>query len=963
MHATGDVVLERYVLDSMLGRGAMGEVWKARDQARGEFVALKWMLAASEVRDVELLQRWEREAEVLGRLNHPNIVRLLGHTEELLVMEWVSGGSLRQRLQSPLQPEQALPMCLDLADALARVHRLGIIHRDLKPENILLAEDGSVRLSDFGIAHLRGQAPLTGEGALLGTLAYLSPEACQGQSADPSQDLWSLGVILYEMLEGRRPYEAPSAWELIQKIITEPVPRLRREHPPGWADLLGRLLSRQPELRLRSARQLGAELEMLQEVHLLPLVSRPQTGEEQTTISLASRLNLPDEATPWVGRVEELRRLQTALEQHRVVTLLGPGGLGKSRLGREFAARSLAAFGGLAYWVPLAPLTQPSQLASAVAERLGIAFAGELSQERQVSRHLNSLGSCLLILDNFEHLVEAAPQVSRWLSDCPGLKVLTTSRRPLKLREEQLVVLGGLGQKEARELFQECCRARGVMLEEAHEPQVERIIRATQALPLGLELAAGQLGYLSLTELADELEHSLDLLDSGYVDADQRERGMASVFQSSWERLLPAEQRQLAELSFFRGGFTREAAQEVTGARLPVLVSLCEHSLMRRLPSQRFEVHEQVRQLALRRLPTDSDLAARHAAWVAAWMDCVQNRIRTLEQPLAQSLRQIEDEQANLHLAWGWISEHGRWELWGGGWYGWLTFFDLYGRNHELENDYLRPLQGVAPGFQLARAINLNRLGQAPEGLALFESALAALDTPTSQACRAYGLVQKALITQNRDPEQAEPEQWVAEALPVLQQHRFATGLSLAYTALAVAAWTRRRDKAASQQLATQALDQVGGNPHPTGRLNLHWAHLALAQGEVELARQHAQRGLELARQVHDHYYHAYAHLILGLASLLEGAENQAEQWLRRALEESWPHRLSSVTLQALLGLAELCWRRQRLGPAARLLGPVERMRLPWSARAGYDSLCHQLTPVPGGLEQVIADLPSLLSS
>ncbi len=963
MHATGDVILGRYVLDSMLGRGAMGEVWKAHDQTDGEFVALKWMLTANEVRDAELLLRWEREAEVLGRLNHPNIVRLFGHTEELLIMEWLSGGSLRQRLQSPFRPEEALPLCLDLADALARVHRLGIIHRDLKPENILLAEDGSVRLSDFGIAHLRGQAPLTGEGALLGTLPYLSPEACQGQGADPSQDLWSLGVILYEMLEGRRPYEAPSAWELIQKIVAEPVPPLRRQHPPGWVDLLERLLSRQPEQRLRSARQLGAELELLQEVHLAPILASPRSGEEPPTVSLAHRLNLPDETTPWVGRGDELRRLQTALEQHREVTLLGPGGLGKSRLSREFAARSLADFGGLAFWVGLAPLNWPSQLAAAVAESLGIAFAGEFSQERQVGRHLNSLGSCLLILDNFEHLVEAAPQVSRWLSDCPGLKVLITSRRPLKLREEHLVVLGGLSPKEARELFQGCCQARGVILEEAQEPQVERIMCATQALPLALELAAGQLGYLSLAELADELEHSLELLDSGYVDADQRERGMASVFESSWERLLPAEQRQLAELSFFRGGFTREAAQQVTGARLPVLVSLCEHSLMRRLPSQRFEVHEQVRQLALRRLPDDSDLAARHAAWVAAWMDSLQNRIRTLDQPLDRSLKQIEEEQANLGLAWSWIRQHDRWDLWGGAWYGWLTFFDLCGRNHELENDYLRPLQGVAPGFQLARAINLNRLGQAPEGLALFESALAALDTPASQACRAYGLVQKALITQNREPEQAEPEQWVAEALPVLQQHRFATGLSLAYTALAVAAWTRRRDKTASQQLAVQALDQVGGNPHPTGRLNLHWAHLALAQGEVELARQHAQRGLKLAKHVHDYYYHAYAHLILGLASLLEGAENQAEELLRQALEESWSHRLSSVTLQALLGLAELCWRRGRPTPAARLLGPLERERLPWSARASYDSLCRQVTPQAGGLEQVITDLPSLLTA
>lgn len=570
-----------------------------------------------------------------------------------------------------------------------------------------------------------------------------------------------------------------------------------------------------------------------------------------------------------------------------------------------------------------------------------------------MAQRLSGLGPCLLILDNYEQLTQSSSLLVGWLNQAPDLKILVTSRRPLKLAQEMVVTLKSLQPQEAADLFVECCRSHGYS--QSLSPElVKRVVAATQALPLALELAAGQMGTLSLAELAEELERSLELLDSGYLDRDQRERGFEAIFASSWENLTPPAQAQLAELSYFRGGFSKEASAQVVGAGLPALVQLADHSLVKRQPGGRFEVHEQIRQLAIRRLPGQSDIARRHAVTMAGWLDRLQVHIRSLTQPLSQTLQQIEEEQANLRLAWTWIRDTDQWHLWGGSWYGWLTFFDLTGRNQEFESDFLIPALRACPsgpsrgGWLLARAVNLNRLGQGPEGLSLFEEALAALDTPQTLADRAYGLVQRALITQNRDPLDTRSQSWVEEALPTLQQHRFATGLSLAYTCLAVASWIHTNDRQASHQWLNQALQQVGENPHPTGRLNLHWAQLALSQGDVPSARSHAQQGMELAASVHDHFYHAYAQALLGQACVLEQKLEEAQTLLLDALEESWKYQLLTITQLALLGFAELLCAQGQALAACPLLGALEPARLPWSARQTFQTLSLLATPQPG---------------
>jgi serine/threonine protein kinase len=226
---------QRYVPEERLAEGGQGEVFRARDQLTGQIVAIKWLKSELADHHLDLVARFVREGAVLRRLNHPNIVGILDTFEHAgryaIVMECVPGGSLRALLDTAgqLPLDRVLAIGLELADALSRAHHLGIIHRDLKPENVLLAADGTPRLSDFGLARLEwDDAGLTQTGTLFGSPAYMSPEAVRGEELDARSDIWSLGVLLYELLAGRRPFEGAQITPVLAAIQADPMPDLAR---------------------------------------------------------------------------------------------------------------------------------------------------------------------------------------------------------------------------------------------------------------------------------------------------------------------------------------------------------------------------------------------------------------------------------------------------------------------------------------------------------------------------------------------------------------------------------------------------------------------------------------------------------------------------------------------------------------------------------------------------------------
>jgi NarL family two-component system response regulator LiaR len=288
---TQGMVAQRFLIGALLGSGAVGSVYQGIDTLNGEQVAIKVLRQELTADMPELIERFQREGEALRRLNHPNIVKMLAMAAEqgqhYLIMEYVGGGSLASLLkrQPQLPLAQVVAITLELADALARAHHLEILHRDIKPANILLADDGTPRLTDFGLARLGGYPAITTAGSVLGTFQYLSPEAFHNQDLDPRADIWSLGVVLYEMLTGQIPFGGSTPGEILWAINNQPLSdpsRWRVDAPAALVEMLKRMLMRDRPLRIASARQVGAELEMIQK-GIKGLASLPpsQPGPQQ----------------------------------------------------------------------------------------------------------------------------------------------------------------------------------------------------------------------------------------------------------------------------------------------------------------------------------------------------------------------------------------------------------------------------------------------------------------------------------------------------------------------------------------------------------------------------------------------------------------------------------------------------------------------------------------------------------
>jgi serine/threonine protein kinase len=300
----------RYEILSELGRGAMGVVYKARDPKINRVVAVKTISLAGQPAEEELdyRERFFREAEAAGRLSHPGIVTIFDVGEEpetrapYIVMEFVGGESLDRLLlrnNHKLPVESALQLTLELAEALDSAHAQGVVHRDLKPANILLTEDGHAKIADFGVAKLN-LANQTLGGRVLGTPAYMSPEQLNGEAVDGRSDLFSLGVILYTVLTGYRPFQGNSALTVSFKVVNrDPIPAtlLDTELPPGLDYIIARAMAKDPAERYQSGMEMVRDLQELREGRA-PWIQAKLPGSP-TRIGAAQTAN--EKANPSLG--------------------------------------------------------------------------------------------------------------------------------------------------------------------------------------------------------------------------------------------------------------------------------------------------------------------------------------------------------------------------------------------------------------------------------------------------------------------------------------------------------------------------------------------------------------------------------------------------------------------------------------------------------------------------------------
>jgi predicted ATPase/DNA-binding SARP family transcriptional activator len=395
--------------------------------------------------------------------------------------------------------------------------------------------------------------------------------------------------------------------------------------------------------------------------------------------------NLPLNLTPFIDREQERAALAGFLDDPstRLLTIVGPGGIGKTRLALTAAEDQLSKtnFPDGIYFVSLTSLSEPEAIFPAIAGAAGFPFqTDQRTPQQQISDYL-SQKSMLLLLDNFEHLIledqpDGAALVADLLQRAPGLKILVTSREQLNLYEEQRLPLQGLpviNQRTgnsgtghtAADLFLQTVRRRqpGFELAGADRSYLVEICQLVEGMPLALELAASWIELFSLREIAAEIKKSLDFLETNLRNLPARHRSMQVVFDTTWQSLSEMEQEIYARLSVFQGGFTQEAAAAVAGASLKGLVGLANKSLLRFDQKQtRYENHELLRQYAAEKLEAAAEeTRLRHATYYCTFL---HQRELDLKGPRQEgALAEIQADHENAVDAWHWAVERSQFEL------------------------------------------------------------------------------------------------------------------------------------------------------------------------------------------------------------------------------------------------------------------------------------------------------------
>lgn len=377
--------------------------------------------------------------------------------------------------------------------------------------------------------------------------------------------------------------------------------------------------------------------------------------------------NLPVQPTPFHGRASELDEVCALMEDPacRLLTILAPGGTGKSRLALQSAARVITAFRHGAFFVRLEDVQSAALIPAAVASAMSFRFSGPAPEEEQLSAFLADRES-LVIADNFEHLSGESPLLSRLLSRCPGLTIVVTSRHRLNLREERVYELHGMALPEPGGSDLEGCDASGLFLasagraapgwetSSADRPAIATICRLLEGSPLGIELSSSWVRMVPPGDIASELRRSFELLDSAPLDMPDRHRGLEAVFEYSWNLLEDEGRQALSGLSVFAGEFDPAAASVVAGCSIPALRGLVDRSLLHCPAPGRFLMHPIIHAYAASKLKRDpgrlDQLSERHARFFAAQLE--QDRQDIQRAGSAEVLKRIETALPNLLLAW-----------------------------------------------------------------------------------------------------------------------------------------------------------------------------------------------------------------------------------------------------------------------------------------------------------------------
>lgn len=605
--------------------------------------------------------------------------------------------------------------------------------------------------------------------------------------------------------------------------------------------------------------------------------------------------NLPAQRTAFIGRATELRQLTDLLAQPatRLITLLGPGGIGKTRLALEAGQRQLASFADGVWFIPLAGIDPQSfsaslnPLVTTLADVLGFTLRGDSSPEQQMIAHLHDQQS-LLIFDNLEHLLARSDFIADLVVNAPQIKVLITSQERLNLQNEWIFAVPGLATtaaanapshsvterdisvSDAAQLFAQRAQQVQPAFELKTESQwVGQICGLVEGMPLAIELAATWVRHMSPQHIVQEIEADIDFLASNLRDLPARHRSLRAVFDHAWRLVSPQEQQQLGRLAVFRGGFQRAEAQVVAGTTLLDLTSLVDKSFLQHSTSERYGWHERLRHYALDKLRQDAEayeqIHRRHCLTYLKRLVTVQEELATL---LANEIIPILSvEIDNIRSALVWAIEHHYWDEINATLEALYQFYRHIGNHSEQQEFFtklvttLKQLLAGAAGepqpdttsLQLLLGRALSRLGFIHYILGLdeacnqsLEEALTCLRSLDSLAARDLAeCLLSAGATKNRTRAGYRGEAYKRESLQLFQQLGDSGKQAYAYFCLSA------------------------------GAFNF---------GEYEQSEQYAREGLRLAETMDVSMHLAFLKMVLGRIAQERGQYQTAEEWYRKSL-------------------------------------------------------------------------------
>ncbi len=577
--------------------------------------------------------------------------------------------------------------------------------------------------------------------------------------------------------------------------------------------------------------------------------------------------NLPQQLTKFVGRVEELDQIEKLLNEDecRALSLIGPGGIGKTRLGIQAASQLLDQFEDGVYFIPLVDVDSEELMMTSMADVLGLSFLPGVSPKHQLIDYVRTK-KLLLVLDNFEHLIEGTFILAELLQQSTQVKALVTSRESLKLQGEWVLDIHGLAVPEvdatsiedfsAVSLFLNSARRihSGFVLEGSERPFLVQICQMVQGIPLALELAATWVRALSCQEIASEIQQNLDFLSTSSKNLPERHQSLQAVFEYSWTLLSKEERLVLKRLSVFQGGFRKEAAEAVAGASVSVLLGLMYKSLLKRNSAGLYELLDVVRQYSFAKLRKTSKATkltkALHSQYYA---DFVNQRTADLKGGRQiETLSAFANEISNIRAGWEWSVVQAKEEEIAKYLEGLFLFFDMKGWFEEGKATF---------GFAAHQAS-----GQSTFLLGKIMSREAMLYERSNQLDDAKTMLEKAL-------KQIQKENHIEE---------LAFGLNALGTVEDILGNYDKAEQAFEQSLQ---LYQAGTDDWGLARVLINYGILHWEKGHYEQAASHYQQSLQLCEKIQDQWGIARAYNNLGGVAYALNVFEDANDWYQKSLK------------------------------------------------------------------------------